>query len=289
MNARPADRCVLSIKRKTSLLLAAMVVALGGAISQDLRAADGEQTLDEFVSTDSAIFYTFPGLPITAISEHGNVVRFDGPVGFEHIGVGAVGEGYVLCYNATNAYDVGSFESGFLDPTTVSCVANTCTIVRTTSDGKVQFTQEFQKSSTAELGRLMRIKMTVKNLTAGSLTNVILRRQADFDVDTGGPKGTSSFTNWFASGKVDSAFAWNSPNDYAQEAHALLLRHITKTPTAIKTASKVTEDILDTSCNPGNIADSGPVRGDYGVTLQYNIGTLKAKKSAVGMVEYQRN
>ena len=34
-------------------------------------------------------------------------------------------------------------------------------------------------------------EMTVKNLTGGPIGNVILRRQADFDVDTGGAKDTA--------------------------------------------------------------------------------------------------
>lgn len=270
----------------TTLAMAVMLVI--GSAATPVIAGGKTQVLSDVTPMDAGVFYTFPDTPITAISAHGNLVRFDGPVGFEHIGVGAFGEGYVLCYGSTRAYDVGESESGFGPSTVTSCTGNNCTIVRKTSDNKIEFKQEFHKSSTAELGRLIRIKMTVKNLTAANLTNVVLRRQADFDVDTGGSKGTGSFVNWFAS-SFDSAFAWNSPADYVEDGHAVLLRHLTKIPTAIKTASKVTESILDTSCNPANIADSGPIRGDYGATLQYNIGTIQSNKSAVGIVEYQRN
>lgn len=272
----------------TSTLAIAAILVIGSAATPVI-AGGGAQVLNEIAPMDTSIFYTFPDFPVVAISVHGNLVRFDGPVGFEHIGVGTYGEGYVLCYSSKRAYDVGESESGFGPPTAASCSGNSCTIVRNTTDGKVQFTQEFQKSSTAALGRLIRVKMTVKNLTGANLTNVVLRRQVDFDVDTGGSKGTGSFFNWFASSEADSAFAWNSPSDYAEEGHALVLRHITKTPTATKALSKVTDDILDSSCNPTNIANDGPVRGDYGATLQYNIGTIKGNKSAVGMVEYQRN
>ena len=273
----------------TTATLAMAVMLVIGSTATPVIAGGTTQTLSDVTTLDSGVFYTFPGAPITAISAHGNIVRFDGPVGFEHIGVGTVGEGYVVCYGSTTAYDVGSSESGFGPPTVASCSGNNCTIVRKTTDNKIEFKQEFHKSSTAELGRLMRVKMTVKNLTATNLTNVVLRRQADFDVDTGGSKGTGSFENWFASSETDSAFAWNSPTDAIGESHALLLRHITKIPAAIKTVSKVTENILDSSCSPANIAGSGPVHGDYGATLQYNIGTIQGNKSAVGMVEYQRN
>lgn len=272
----------------TSTLAMAIMLVIGSTATPVI-AGGGTQVLSDVTPMDTAVFYTFPDTPITAISAHGNLVRFDGPVGFEHIGVGTYGEGYVLCYGSKRAYDVGYSESGFGPPTAASCSGNSCTIVRKTTDNKIEFKQEFKKSSTAELGRLIRVKMTVTNLTGTNLTNVVLRRQVDFDVDAGGIKGTGSFVNWFASSEADSAFAWNSPSDYLEEGHALVLRHITKSPTAIKAVSKVTDDILDSSCNPTNIANDGPVRGDYGATLQYNIGTIKGNKSAVGMVEYQRN
>ncbi len=269
--------------------LALVVMLLIVSAATPVIAGGKTQVLSDVTTMDTGVFYTFPDSPITAISAHGNLVRFDGPVGFEHIGTGTFGEGYVLCYGSTRAYDVGYTESGFGPPTVASCSGNNCTIVRKTLDNKIEFKQEFHKSSTAELGRLIRVKMTVRNLTATNLTNVVLRRQVDFDVDTGGSKGTGSFVNWFAASQFDSVFAWNSSADYIEDGHALMLRHLTKVPTAIKTVSKVTEDILDTTCSPANIADSGPIRGDYGATLQYNIGTIQGNKSAIGMVEYQRN
>ena len=282
-------RSQLQHRSSATATLAMVVMFVIGSTATPVIAGGKTQVLSNETTADAGTFYTFPNFPITAISAHGNLVRFDGPVGFEHIGVGTMGEGYVLCYGSTRAYDVGSSESGFAPPTVKSCSGNNCTIVRKTIDNKIEFKQEFHKSSAAELGRNIRVKMTVKNLTASNLTNVVLRRQVDFDVDTGGSKGTGSFVNWFASSQFDSAFAWNSPTDYTEDGHALMLRHLTKIPTAIKTVSKVTEDILDTSCSPANIADSGPIRGDYGATLQYNIGTIPGTKSAVGIVEYQRN
>jgi len=288
-NLKTSARSRLQTGSLATDALAVVVFLVIGSTTSPAIAGSKAQVLSDVTTMDTGVFYTFPDTPITAISAHGNLVRFDGPVGFEHIGTGTFGEGYVLCYGSTRAYDVGYTEAGFGPPTVASCTGNNCTIVRKTTDNKIEFKQEFHKSSTAELGRNIRVKMTVKNLTATNLANVVLRRQVDFDVDTGGSKGTGSFDNWFASSQFDSAFAWNSPNDYTEDGHALMLRHLTKTPTAIKTVSKVTANILDTTCSPANIADSGPIRGDYGVTLQYNIGTIPATKSAIGIVEYQRN
>jgi hypothetical protein len=131
--------------------------------------------------------------------------------------------------------------------------------------------------------------MTIKNLTGANLTNVILRRQVDFDVDTGGPLGTGDFTNWFGASERDSAFAWNAANEHGGDDHAMVLRFYNRTPTTVKWYAKVTNDILDTSCNPTNLAANGPVQGDYGASLQYNVGTLGGGKTAVLTVQYDRN
>ena len=56
-----------------------------------------------------------------------------------------------------------------------------------------------------------------------------------------------------------------------------------------KAFAKVTSAILDTTCNPTNIAAAGPVLGDCGVTLQYNIGTLGGGASVKNTIKYLRN
>ena len=139
----------------------------------------------------STTFHQFPGLPRVAISAHGNLVRFEGPLGYDHIGVGAFSEGYVLCYGPSRAYDTGSSEAGF-NAGTQSCSSNTCTVTRNTTDQKMQLKQviTFDKGN-----RTVSFAMTLKNLTKGTITGVVLRRQADLDVDTGGASGTGDFNN----------------------------------------------------------------------------------------------
>ena len=173
--------------------------------------AGSAKTAGSVSARSSTTFFTFPGPPTVAISSHGNLVRFEGPSGYDHLGVGAFSEGYVLCYGPSRAYDTGSSETGFANAT-ASCSGSTCTVTRKTSDNKMQLKQviKFDKSL-----RQVNFDMSVTNLTSSSITNVVLRRQADFDVDTGGVLGTGDFQNWFGASEFDTVFAWNPANDSA--------------------------------------------------------------------------
>lgn len=272
---------------KLRVLLTALVgILVGYSVSLPTSAAEVKQTVAGGGAEDSATFYTFPQAPHVAISRHGNLVRFEGPTGYDHIGIGAFSEGYVLCYAATNAYDIGDSEFGF-GPSAASCSGMTCTVTRTTTDGKLQLKQVITKNPAAD--KSVTFVMTLKNLTGASIGGVVLRRQVDFDVDTGGSLGTGDFENWFASTDRDAAFAWNNPTDHASEDHAMILRHYKQIPLSLPRIAKVTDAILDTSCNPTNIAADGPVFGDYGGTIQYNVGTLGGGKSVELTTQYLRN
>jgi hypothetical protein len=274
-------------RRATLTLLVASAVGL----SATALAEEGEQSLGDVSAALSTVFYTFPGRPIVAISQAGNVLRFEGPIGYDHVGVGAVGEGYVLCYNTVRAYDVGNSFSGFSTPT-ASCSGQKCTINRVTTDGKMRLTQVIEKP-TDPGNRSLKITMELTNLSSQTVKNVVLRRQVDLDVDTGGSLGTGNFTNRFAS-TFDSAWGWNAPFDYPfNEVHAVMLSKLKVNPTsAFKTPRSrgiITADILDTSCAPPDIAQSGPVRGDFGASIQFNIQNMARNKSATAIVEYRRN
>lgn len=262
-------------------------VLIGGGclIALPTQAAEGQQFFGASPESFST-FYNFPGAPHIAISNHGNIVRYEGPTGYEHIGIGAFSEGYVLCYGSAAAYDLGDVETGF-GAASASCSGPKCTITRNTTDGKMQLKQVITKNAVLE--RSLNVEMTIKNLTGANLTNVILRRQVDFDVDTGGSLGSGDFTNWFSASEHYSVTAWNNANDHPNDDHAMVVRFFNRTPTTVKFDAKVTEDILDSSCNPVNIAKAAPVQGDYGATMQYNVGTLGGAKSAVLTVQYQRN
>lgn len=271
-------------KRQAAVIAAVGLIA-GYSLTLPAFAETGEQSMSSIVPNSTTFRYQFPGLPIVRVSDAGNILRFEGPTGYDHVGVGQIGEGYVLCYGATNAYDTGSAQSGF-GPSTNSCAGSSCTFTRTTSDGRMRLRQVIRKDTTQ---RMVAIEMALTNLGPGSIGSVILRRQIDLDVDTGGALGSGDFTNWFATTERDSVFAWNANNDHAREDHGVVMRHIGKSPGTPLHQPKVTSAILDNSCSPLNIAASNPVTGDYGATIQYNFGTMTAGRTLSARFQYERN
>lgn len=250
------------------------------------RAELGEQSAASQATPESTdLFYVYPGRPRVWLSRHGNIIRFEGPAGYDHIGVGEIGEGYVLCYGTRRAYDVGFTETGF-GPSTPSCSGSTCTVTRNTSDGQFRLRQVITKNS---VERAVTVEMTLTKLGQTAVSNVVLRRQVDFDVDAGGSLGSNNFVSWFGATERESVFAWNSANYTANEGHMVMLRQIQRIPSSVPYTAKVTSAILDTSCSPTNAAPWGPVEGDYGATIQYNIGFMGQGSVFIGRVQYQRN
>jgi hypothetical protein len=200
-----------------------------------------------------------------SVSTHGNVYSFNSPTGSEHINVGQVGEGYVLCYNAVNAYDIGLAETGFAASTTGSN-----NVLRNTSDGVLSLNQVFTFSAA---NRSIQVAMTVKNLTGATVNGVVLRRIVDADVD-------GDFSDDWHTATADSYTAW--------EIHSLVLKHISQASGVSHTAKVTTTLFTDVEgCAPTPVA--GPVLGDYAGSVDYSIGNLAAGKSKTVKVTYERN
>lgn len=278
-----------SFTRGATAAAAFAAVGLAGALATTpAGAAPGEQSAGSTSASpeSTSVFYVYPGRPRVWLSNHGNLLRFEGPTGYDHVGVGNLSEGYVLCYNGRRAWDTGESESGF-GPSTASCSGNRCTITRNTSDGWLRLRQVITK---VDVERSLTVEMTLSRIGGPSLSGVVLRRQVDLDVDAGGSFGTGDTTNWFGATERESVWAWNAANDTGREGHAVMLRQIQRTPAAVPYFAKVTELILDNSCSPFNLAADGPVRGDYGATIQYNIGNMGQQgQTFMGRVQYQRN
>lgn len=252
------------------------------SISFTANAFDGEQDPDISDPTTACwCTFTSPGDGGTTvcISKHGNVVKYNSPTGFEHVGVGAFSEGYVLCNGAVNRYDTGTLEVGFAEPISAICTPPTATITRNTLDGTMQLKQDFSFNG---MGKQLQVSMTVKNLTAALIASVTLRRQVDFDVD-------AYFGNYHANTEKDGVFAWNDPNDAlgpeGDKAHGMILRHLSG-PTAHN--ANVTLSILDSACVPTVVNPSPAIYGDYGDTIRYNFGTIGAGASKKAIVRYER-
>ncbi len=225
------------------------------------------------------------------VSTGGNLTSYLSPniptAQYEHIGVGAFSEGYVLCYSglAGSAFDTGSSSSGFDAPTTT-----VNSVKRNTSDGRLLLTQKFTFSpGSNQGGTTINIGMTVKNLTGSQINNVILRRQVDFDIDTGGPQGWAGFVSNHARTKA-AVIAFHDPSEAPvnRESHGIMLSNSNGTNAVFTTL--VTANILDSSCAPA----PAPVdpnfisRGDFGDSISYDVGNLAPGQSKTVGVRYQR-
>src|SRR3954454_5153183 len=122
------------------------------------------------------------------ISDHGNLVQFESPAGFEHLrtGNGTIGEGYRVCAlgGVTNSgYDAGFNEAGFGLPTINQPNGpNTfpLMVTRNTTNGSFQLTQTFDRNTTE---KEVTIRMSLKNVSSAPIGQVALTRYFDGDID----------------------------------------------------------------------------------------------------------
>ena len=223
------------------------------------------------------------------VSKTGNITSFVSPnVGaqtYEHIGVGAVGEGYVLCYDgqAPN-YDLGSSTSGFAPAT-----STTSAVTRNTLDGKASLIQNFGLTVGGPGSpTTFQVQMTVNNRTSSALSNVIVRRQVDFDIDTGGAAGWAGFLSNHTRTK-GSVSAFHDPAEApsGKESHGIMMMLHQPAGTW---ETRITNSILDPSCNPtaAPLAANYVARGDYGDTIIFSVGTIPAGGSKTVALRYMR-
>lgn len=283
-------------KNKISLIISSLLIfptlALAELPQDYYRSArDLTPTLVNFDTVPDGGFHV-------AISNDGSISSFASPVAYEHIGIGFIGEGYLVCATLNTVqngyFEHGSTESGFGVATTTAAPLTgppytSATSTRTTTDSFLKIKNSYSFSGP---NRSLYITMQLTNLLNVPLQNVTLARIADFDVDTGGVSGWAGFSNYFGITN-DSAFAWNDPVDAAavgRTAHKMSLRHISA-PAAIGHVAQVRDSFADESCTPtlANIPPTANTRGDHSVGMQYNIGTLGAKKSVTVKLAYTRD
>ncbi len=283
------------MKRHAGVVLAlgsAVVVVAGSAAGGAAAgpSAPSKQSLQGKVlgSTHWRTFhFTTSGGTTLELSTDGNILSYLSPDStsngrYEHIGVGARGEGYVLCYGgptgAIKAFDTGTGNVGFGPSTDSPLSAVPATVTRKTSNGQATLTQKF---AFVGVQRELDVTMSVKNNTGSTLSNVILRRQVDFDTDTGGADGWANFQNTHAATTHTSVIAYNpaSKAPAGKEAHGMMLRHLSVSSNvgANSNTALVTTDILESACDPATVpgaVQNGTVNGDFGDTMRYKLGSI---------------
>jgi hypothetical protein len=214
------------------------------------------------------------------VSDHGNVLELDSPVGFNQI---SVLEGYVACgTGVANAYDAGSdsYASGWNNPTAVTQPGGPHTLplslTRKSTDGKLQLQQSFDWDTT---NKEITVTMVLKNVSGAPITNVKLARYFLGNVDG------SAFGDFF---DADSDSVWGKDfNTYA--GHAVML-------SALSLALTHRSDVETFSawyssyktCTPVPQPVPTTTAADYVGRLTFNLGTINAGVSKTVKVLYKR-
>jgi hypothetical protein len=218
------------------------------------------------------------------ISAHGNLVGFSSPVGREHIRVGDIAEGYVVCDDTGGVayHDTGNVEEGFGPPRIVQPNGENefpITVERTTLDGRFKLIQIFSHGRGRVRGeREIKISMDVVNLTSES-RRVYIKRYLDIDID-----GTPANDRWART--RDSVMAWEDASDVAGGNTAgLSLTSLTPT---LQHGTRVQEfPGARTSCG-GTPVSTPAVGTDLVGEMTHDSGVIGPGKHAVATVIYRR-
>ena len=151
------------------------------------------------------------------ITEYGELcgypIGFEYPSGYEHLTVGWFGEGYLLGYNGTSKYTYPDDRDGLINPIAVTILENSTTmfrakVVTVTDDGQALIENEF---IFPKMSRHVTLVMKVINIGNSTLTDVVLKRNVDWDVDTGGINGWASYENYFNwYSPLNLGYAWTN-------------------------------------------------------------------------------
>jgi len=273
-----------SIPKKMTIALSASALLINVANAAQMIGGEPSAPVDVIAFSG--------GETSATISPDGNVFQFESPAGYEHIYVGAVLEGYLLCYKQSGSAPAKRFDyfgtdnggfgaSAFLPKGHFS--------QRSSIDNKIQLTQTFYFDGAKN--RIV-VNMKVKNKTRQDLTDVVVRRQVDFDTDVGGSLGWAFFHNTEGADIENTVVAYSgSPKapPPGRSAHTMLLSHIDATPrTRVTPLAKVTAGIGNTDCEPINLNGGEGIRGDYATTLEYKISVLGPGQSLNLKLAYKR-
>jgi hypothetical protein len=227
--------------RRILLLLAtvALVLLLVGGVAISKQPQDqpdkgsGELPRSTTVKASFASGSGFSFLGVK-VSDHGNLLSFESPVGRQAVFGGR--EGYAVCSGGgltVHGHDTGDVVGGFSDPTfSQPNGAGTfpLTVTRRTTDGKFQLTQVWNKPDPVE--KDVTVTMTLKNISGAPInSNVLLSRSGDFDI------GASSAD--LGAETIDSGWLWDDEGGPDIEPVGLKLTALTFGTDSLNHASRI--------------------------------------------------
>jgi hypothetical protein len=264
----------------TLLTLGIAAVATTAAVGGQERTQPGAAAADpscDFLILNSAV----DGGTQVCVSQHGNVVLYNSPFGFEHINVATIAEGYGVCYDhpflgTQTAYDHGFTEANWGPPTVTSF--SPLTIFRTTTDNLIELRQQFLPNAARHETI---VQNRLRNVGRFAVDNVVFWRAVDFDIDN------STFNNHAADDR-DAYFAWNDWDENVADNDAHMMSLAQHPGSGAPRLAKITQTFMDTACNA--VPQSSPTldTDDTG-RLEYRIGTLNPGVSRTPTVIYNRH
>ena len=242
--------CVMTLVLASAALAQAQSVDDSNALGTDCRY--------EFGSGDFA----------WCVSEAGNIVRLSVD-GAEHIAVGTMTEGYVVCAaGAGPYYDVNSASAGWGEPVLVEGPTENAVIIdRTTLDGRFTLRQFIHATGEAAGDNAITIRMTLTNNGQRRINDVMLLRTADLDVD-----GTEAGDLFDTSDNVASA----------REKSTVALIALRE---GMPHEALVSADVAPTTCAPSSYG-TAPAESDLGVSIRYDLGRMAEGKDKSVRVRY---
>lgn len=244
--------------------VAAMLAFMPGTAMAQEQANAAGATPEPLLTACNHLFGA--GNLVWCVSNEGNLVRFTSPAGFEHIAVGGISEGYVVCTSATgNYWDTALSASGWGPPIVLALSGSGITIRRTTTDGRFQLDQKWSRDN---LERDLTVMMSLTNF--GATQNVFLLRTSDPDVD-----------NDFS----DDRFDKSAHAGWTRDFNAVTMSNLTLTvPHSVIMSNPAP---IVSSCSPAFQVGVPGGPGDPGISILYNLGTMATGKKKVVRVSYR--
>lgn len=224
------------------------------------------------------------------VSADGVIANFESPkisTGFAFTEMGGE-EGYAIgsaCGTAspvTNGFDGGFIENGFGAPTIAQPNGSNTfplTITRSTMDGVFQLTQSYSRNSGEDEAI---ISMTLKNVSANPVSNVLLTRYfRDYLGITAqiGGRTFDSVWDWFSYGLSLEALSFNTP-------------HVTLLEDGFTWANFPQSGSMGDGCMTASQVNTStptaPNTNGWAGRVVYELGTLNAGASKTVKVSYRR-
>lgn len=266
---RRSNQMLNRITKNTAIAVAVAMIAFPlTTVAQSPNTPPGAETGVATSDCANGVFNFGAGVNSfqTCVSSHGNVAVFNF-AGSEVINNGTPAEGYIVCATVSGVarvyHDVMWSEAGW-----GAAVANTpgtlpITINRTTTDGAFTLTQTYTKNNPER-------EFNVTNKLKANVPVQVVRfvRTVDVDVDA---NISGSFTDTFDN-SLDSV--WGA------QTRAFTAKNLTYPISHYPSFAA-----FPTTCD--NAGAAGPVSGDFGATIQWNLGNMNAGNAKTVKISYE--